>query len=85
MDGAQRQQQYFPDNRIFAPDLATLFGSTSPVPSEVVPYYTITIATAAGPPPTFTITATPKGTQATGTEATLTIDQSGTRLPASAW
>ena len=38
MDGAQRQQQYFLHNRIFAPDHTTLFRSTSPFPSDVVHY-----------------------------------------------
>lgn len=85
MDGAQRQQQYFLDNRAYAPDVDTLFGTATAIPSQVSPYYTITVATTAGPPPTFLITAAPKGSQATGSEATLTIDQAGTRLPSTAW
>jgi len=85
LDGAQRQAQYFLDNRAFAPDLATLFGVASPIPSEVDPYYTLTVSTAAGPPATFTITAAPKGTQATGSEPTLSIDQAGTKTPSGTW
>jgi type IV pilus assembly protein PilE len=84
MDAAQRQQQYFLDNRAFAPDKETLFGIASPVPTEVDPYYTIVI-TQGGPPPTFVITATPKGTQAANNEQPLSIDQAGTRLPSTAW
>ena len=84
MDAAQRQAQYFLDNRIYAPGLDTLFGTataTAAVPSEVSPYYnTPTVATAGGPPPTFLITAVPKGTQATNNEPTLGIDQAGNRL-----
>ncbi len=85
MDGAQRQQQYFLDNRAYAPDLATMFGTASPIPAEVSPYYTITVATTAGPPPTFLITAEPKGTQIVSAEPTLTIDQAGTRTPSTSW
>lgn len=85
MDGAQRQQQYFLDNRSYAPDLATLFGVATPVPSEVDPYYTITVTTAAGPPATFTLSAAPKATQAAGSEPTLTIDQAGTKTPSTTW
>ncbi len=89
MDAAQRQQQYFLDNRSYAPDLATLFGTATTalaVPSDVSKYYgTPAVATTAGPPPTFMITATPQGTQAAGSEPTLTIDQAGTKTPATAW
>jgi type IV pilus assembly protein PilE len=85
MDGAQRQQQYFLDNRAYAPDLGTLFGTTSAIPKEVSPYYQITVATAIGPPPTFLLTAAPQGTQVANNEPTLTIDQAGTRAPSTAW
>lgn len=85
MDAAQRQQQYFLDNRSFAPDVATLFGTATAIPSEVSPYYQITVATTAGPPPTFLITATPQGTQVASSEPTLTIDQAGTKSPSTAW
>ncbi|MHB8668786.1 MAG: type IV pilin protein [Burkholderiales bacterium] len=85
MDAAQRQQQYFLDNRVYAPDLPTIFGNATPIPSEVSPYYAITVATTAGPPPTFLITAQPQGQQNQSGEPTLTIDQSGNRLPSTAW
>ncbi len=85
MDAAQRQQQYFLDNRTYAPDVATLFGTATAIPSEVSPYYQITVATTAGPPPTFLITATPQGTQVASSEPTMTIDQAGTKTPSTAW
>lgn len=90
MDAAQRQQQYFLDNRVFAPDLATIFGNPTPTPSEVSPYYSVSVASTAptalvGGPPTFLITAQPQGQQNQNGEPTLTIDQSGTRLPTTAW
>ena len=86
MDAAQRQQQYFLDNRTFAPDVTTLFGTASAVPSEVDPYYNISINTTADPPPpTFVITATPKGTQAANNEQAMTINQLGDKQPPTYW
>ncbi|MBE0613902.1 MAG: type IV pilin protein [Burkholderiales bacterium] len=89
MDAAQRQQQYFLDNRAYASGLDLLFGTATAaaaVPSEVSPYYgTPVVVTTAGPPATFLITATPQGSQATNNEPALSIDQAGTRLPATVW
>lgn len=80
MDIAQRQQQYLLDARNYATDLGTLNMTT---PTDVSTYYTITFAVTAGTPPTFTITATPKGTQAT--DSVLTIDNTGVKTPADKW
>ena len=80
MDAAQRQQQYFLDNRTYATDLGMLFGTATEdaaVPKEVLPYYGRPIVVTGGPPPTFMITATPTGSQAKNNEPTLRIDQSG--------
>ena len=85
MDAAQRQQQYFLDNRVYASDLGTIFGTASPIPSSVSPYYEITVAVPPGLPPTFVITAAPKGNQLAGSEQPLTIDQAGAKTPATAW
>lgn len=84
MDAAQRQAQYFLDNRTYATGLDTLFGTATAaaaVPNEVTPYYnTPTVVTQGGPPPTFVITAVPKGSQAANNEPQLAIDQAGNRL-----
>lgn len=84
MDAAQRQQQYFLDNRTYAGDIGTLFAS-APVPTEVSPYYNITFDPPGTTPPTFKITATPKGSQNKNNEPTLSIDQAGTKLPSTSW
>jgi type IV pilus assembly protein PilE len=84
MDAAQRQQQYFLDNRAYAGDIGTLFAS-APVPTEVSPYYDITFDPPGVTPPTFKITATPKGRQNKNNEPTLSIDQAGTKLPSTSW
>ena len=80
MDISQKQQQYLLDARAYAPDLATLSIST---PSTVTPYYTITVAAVAGTPPTFTVTATPIGTQVS--DGVLTIDNAGAKTPSDKW
>ena len=79
MDVAQRQQQYFTDNRSFAADVATL---NDPVPSNVSPFYTVSIATGATPP-SFTVTATAVGAQTS--DGNLTIDNTGAKTPSSKW
>lgn len=80
MDIAQRQQQYLLDARSYAATLAELNMTT---PADVSRYYTISIAAAAGSPPTFTVTATPLGAQAT--DGALTIDNTGVKAPADKW
>lgn len=83
MDIATRQQQYLFDSRAYAPDLAALRMTT---PADVAAYYAITITASDGPPPTFTATAAPRGTQVKDLGgAPLTIDASGAKTPAGAW
>lgn len=82
MDIAQRQQEYLLNMRDYAPDLATL---NVTVPPNVSERYTITFATASGPPPTFTITATPISGKSQEDDGALSIDQQGTKSPADKW
>lgn len=80
MDIAQREQQYLLDARSYAADLATLNMTT---PTDVSTYYTIAIAAPTATPPTFTVTATATGQQAT--DGNLTIDSTGAKTPATHW
>jgi type IV pilus assembly protein PilE len=82
MDIAQSQQRYLLDARSYAADLTTL-NVTSP--SSVSAYYTITIATTAGPPPTFTATATPKAGTSQASDVTLSISDAGVKTPSNVW
>jgi type IV pilus assembly protein PilE len=89
MDIASRQQQYLLDNRQYAANLAAL-GMTTP--SEVSTYYTInacdtsSACVVAGTPPSFTVTATPIGSQALDLSGTaLSVDNSGAKLPITGW
>jgi len=82
LDIAQRQQQYLIDARAYAASVAAL-GTTTP--ANVSAYYTVTTVPAAGPPPTFTATATPiAGTSQAG-DVTLGIDNTGAKTPAGIW
>jgi type IV pilus assembly protein PilE len=83
MDIGTRQQQYFLDVRSYADSVATLGMST---PTEVTQYYTITVTRTPGPPPGYTLTATPQGMQARDSScAPLSVDQGGAKLPAGCW
>ena len=82
MDIAQRQQQYLLDARAYAPDVATL---NVTVPSSVSLFYTIAIVPAAGPPATFTATATPIAGSPQAGDPTLSIDNAGVKTPANIW
>lgn len=78
LEVASRQERYLLDARAYAPDLATLGMA---VPSNVAPHYTIVAPGVAGPPPSYTITATPIGNQLANDTlcGTLTIDATGTK------
>ena len=73
---AQRQQQYFLDNRSFAADWTAL-GITKP--SDVSTYYDTNNYLFAGPPPTFMVAATPIGVQDKNGELTHRIDGAGAK------
>ena len=90
MDIAQREQQYLLDQRAFAPSVATL-GVT--IPADVSAFYTITICQTAvapcaapgGVPPTFAAIATPIAGTAQAGDYTLTLDNTGLKLPTTVW
>ena len=82
MDVSSRQQQYLLDNRAYTATLSDL-GLTEP--KEFTPYYTLTLAITAGPPPTFTATATPKAGTRQKNDGALVINQKGDKTPADKW
>lgn len=90
MDLAQRQHQYFTDNRAYATTIDAA-GLNSALPAAVSPYYTLVLPIASGTiavtgqtsPPAFTITATAIGTQAV--DGNLKIDSTGARSPTDKW
>ena len=74
---AQRQQQYLMDARVYAGTLAELSMDTA-VPSGVSKFYTLAVALN-GPPPGFTVTATPIAGTAQDGDGTLVIDNNGNK------
>jgi type IV pilus assembly protein PilE len=82
MDIAQREQQYLLDARTYANTVAGLSMTT---PTAVSKHYDIAINVEEGPPPAFTVTATPKVGSAQAADATLSINSAGQKLPADKW
>ena len=78
MSVAARQQQFLIDTRSYAAALATIGIAT---PTNVNAAYNVTLVTAGGPPPTFTLAATPKpGTDQVQEKCgVLGIDQTGAK------
>lgn len=81
LDLANRQEQFLIDNRSYAADATTLVA----IPSEVSPFYTVVTAAAGGPPPTYTITATPISGTPQASDVVLTINQVGVKTPSNKW
>jgi type IV pilus assembly protein PilE len=81
MSVAGRQTQFLVDTRSYAATLATI---NIPTPADVSASYVVTLNVAAGPPPTFTVTATPMaGTDQVNEQCgTLTINQAGAKTAA---
>ena len=82
MELAQAQAQFKADTRSYADSVDDL---SLPVPDAVGAKYTIEIELEDGPPQGFTIIATPRTGTIQNGDATLEINQAGTRTPGSAW
>jgi type IV pilus assembly protein PilE len=91
---ASREEQYRLDARAYTAALTgaasiNLSGSeesyTCTAAQCANPYYTITVALVAGPPPGYLITATATGTQASFDPVALTLDALGTKSPTEVW
>lgn len=87
LDLAQREQQYFTDMRSFAVDAGSVKAATTmnapAAPADLAQYYTITTSTRSGVTPSFQITATAIGKQAS--DGNLTIDDTGAKSPSTKW
>lgn len=83
MDVALRQNQILLDRRRYGASLAEL-GVTS-VPGDVAKVYTVTVAASGGPPPSYTITATPVSGSTQAGDGTLTLNSAGVKSPADKW
>jgi type IV pilus assembly protein PilE len=82
MDVAQKQQGFLLDNRAYANSVGDL---NVPEPPEFSRFYTVAVAAAAGPPPSFTATATPKAGTRQANDGALVINNKGEKTPADKW
>lgn len=82
MDVSLRQNQILLDRRSYASTLADLGMA---LPTEVAKAYTVSITATAGPPPSYTITATPKAGTAQVKDGALTLSSAGVKTPAGKW
>lgn len=82
MDIANRQQQFLMTNRSYA-SKAVLEASGYALPAGVSSKYSYAIAVGAGAVPTYTLTFTPSGSQAS--DGALTLDSAGIKTPADKW
>ena len=86
---ASKQQQYLLDQRAYAGaascDATGLTTLNTPTPADVASFYDVCVTSTAGPPPTFTVQATPKaGGSQTGDlgGAVLSVTNGGVKSPA---
>lgn len=82
MDIANREQQFLLANRAYATK-TVLETSGYALPSEVSSVYSYAITVGTGTVPSFTITFTPTGGQAT--DGDLTLDSEGVKTPTTKW
>jgi len=79
-DIATRQQQYLLDARQYAVGAGALGALNMTVPTEVVPFYAVTINPAAPTvPPSYTLMATPLPGSRQVPDGALTLDSSGAK------
>lgn len=82
MDIANREQQFLMANRAYA-NKATVTASGFSLDSDLANKYNWDITVGTGTVPSFTITFTPKGSQAS--DVTLTLNHQGVKTPADKW
>lgn len=82
MDIANRQQQYLLSNRSYF-NKTTLEATGFSLDTEVAKNYNYTVVLGVGTSPTYTITLTPYGNQAS--ESVLTLNEQGTGTPTDEW
>jgi type IV pilus assembly protein PilE len=81
LDVANREQQYLLDAKTYSEDIPGVLKLTPS--TDLASRYTFAVAVVAGPPPSFTITATAIGSQAS--DGNLTLDSQGSKTPANKW
>jgi type IV pilus assembly protein PilE len=84
-DVVARQQHFLLDRRAYATSITNSpagGGLGLAIPANVATFYSVTIATSNSAPPSFTITATPQGAQASEACGALSITNAGSKSAA---
>ena len=81
LDIANREEQYLLDARQYG----TLANLGLTVPARVNRYYTVTAIPAAGPPPSYQITAVPRVGTMQASDGSLDLTDQGVKTPADKW
>jgi type IV pilus assembly protein PilE len=79
---ALAQQQYLADNRVYADTIAKL--NVAPA-GNVTDFYTIPDPVVTATPPTFVLSAVPISTKRNKNDGTLTISNTGAKMPVGKW
>ncbi len=82
MNIAGKQQQMILDTRSYASTIAEL---NVAVPSSVSKNYTVSLNVGTATVPTFTVLATPLGSQASDSCGPLSVSQAGIKSPSNCW
>ncbi|MBF8271748.1 MAG: pilus assembly protein [Magnetococcales bacterium] len=82
---AKEQQTYLDTRQFSSVADNTAADAILELDTTVSSYYDITVTTTSGPPPTFTITATPNGGTNQYVDGALTLDNSGSKSPSDKW
>jgi type IV pilus assembly protein PilE len=86
LDVASRAEGYRLDARDYPTALGAGAGELSvAVPADVAAYYTVALVRSAGPPSTYTITASPVAGSRQAADGTLSLTSVGTKSPAEKW
>ena len=77
---ANGEQTYLSTARAYTDVIAEANGGNPALPTDVTNFYDVSIVVTAGPPPGFTITAVPKGSQATDAFGKISVNDTGQRV-----
>ena len=82
---ASLEEQYLLDAHTYAASSDVTWTSTTNLPSELQGIYTFSITKDDGPPPGYTITATPVSGTRQAQDGALTLNSQGVKTPAAKW
>jgi type IV pilus assembly protein PilE len=82
---ASLEEQYLLDAHTYAASSDVNWTSSTNIPSELQGIYTFSITKDNGPPPAYTITATPVSGTRQAQDGALTLNSQGVKTPAAKW